>query len=69
MARLAPQVLQAWLPVPEGMAQRDYIFVVDPMGNAMMRLPAVFDSAGANLARRDMDRLLRASVAWDAPGR
>jgi hypothetical protein len=69
VARLDPQTLQAWLPVPGGKSQRDYIFVIDPMGNAMLRLPAVFDSAGANLARRDMDRLLRASVAWDSPGR
>jgi len=69
VARLDPQTLQAWLPVPGGKSQRDYIFVIDPMGNAMLRLPAVFDSAAANLARRDMDRLLRASVAWDSPGR
>lgn len=69
VARLDPQALQAWLPVPEGHAQRDYIFVVDPMGNAMMRLPAEFDSATANRAKLDMDRLLRASVAWDSPGR
>lgn len=66
--RVPPTVLQAWFAsarqplVPS-------IFVVDPMGNAMMRFPAVFDSAGAAKARRDMGHLLRASEAWDGPGR
>ncbi len=69
VARLDNAALQAWLPVPPGRRWQDYIFVVDPMGNAMMRLPAVFDSAGARQAKRDMEHLLRASVAWDAPGR
>jgi hypothetical protein len=67
--RLDPQVLQAWLPVDEGKAMRDYIFVVDPMGNTMMRLPAVLDSAGASRAKSDLERLLRASLSWDSPGR
>lgn len=69
LVRLDQQALQSWLPVPAGKAQQDYIFVVDPMGNAMMRLPSVFDSAGASRAKRDLEHLLRASVAWDAPGR
>lgn len=67
--RLNPQALQDWFPVAEGKSMRDYIFVVDPMGNTMMRLPAVFDSAGAHRAKSDMERLLRASVSWDSPGR
>lgn len=69
VARLDAQVLQAWLPVAAGQSLQDFIFVVDPMGNAMMRLPAVFDSAGAARAKRDLEQLLRASVAWDTPGR
>jgi hypothetical protein len=67
--RLAPSALQGWLPVADGKSMRDYIFVVDPTGNTMMRLPAVFDSAGAHRAQSDMERLLRASVSWDSPGR
>ena len=69
VARIDPEALQSWLVVPDGKSMRDYIFVVDPMGNAMMRLPAVFDSAGASRAKRDTEHLLRASVAWDSPGR
>lgn len=69
VARLDALTLQRWLEVPVGKKPQDFIYVVDPMGNAMMRLPSVFDSAGARQAKRDMDHLLRASVAWDAPGR
>ena len=69
VARVDASLLQAWLPLPAGKKLQDYIFVIDPMGNAMMRLPAVFDSAGARQAKRDLEHLLRASVAWDAPGR
>lgn len=61
--------LQAWLPAPEGKRQQDFIYVVDPMGNTMMRFPSRLDSAAAAKARRDMEHLLRASLAWDAPGR
>ena len=39
------------------------------LGNTMMRLPAMFDGAGAAKAKRDLDRLLRASLSWDPPGR
>jgi hypothetical protein len=69
LARLDRQSLQNWLAVPVGAKVQGFIFVVDPLGNAMMRLPSVFDTEGARQAKSDMDRLLRASVAWDAPGR
>ncbi len=61
--------LKAWLPVEPGKTLADYIFVVDPMGNAMLRFPVLPDAPTASKARRDLERLLRASVAWDAPGR
>lgn len=67
--RVDANALNAWLPVAPGKALGDYIFLVDPMGNAMMRFPATLDSATAAKARRDLERLLRASAAWDAPGR
>ena len=69
MLRVDPATLATWMPVPAGKLVQDYFFVVDPLGNTMMRLPARFDSAGAGKARRDMDRLLRASLPWDPPGR
>lgn len=67
--RVDPATLATWMPAPAGKLVQDYFFVVDPLGNTMMRLPARFDSAGAGKARRDMDRLLRASLPWDPPGR
>lgn len=47
----------------------DHLYVVDPMGNWMMRFPAAMDTAGAAKAKRDLERLLRASSSWDEAGR
>jgi hypothetical protein len=58
-----------WLPVPSGKAVQDFFYVVDPMGNTMMRFPSRLDSAAAAKAKRDMEHVLKASIAWDTPGR
>jgi hypothetical protein len=39
------------------------------MGNWMMRFQPDLDVSGAARARRDLERLLRASASWDQPGR
>jgi hypothetical protein len=39
------------------------------MGNWMMRFPAGMDVQMASKARRDLDRLMRASASWDEAGR
>jgi hypothetical protein len=67
--RVDQAALDAWLVAAPGHALSDYLFVVDPLGNTMMRFPAVFDGPGAAKARRDLERLLRASASWDQPGR
>ena len=67
--RVHADVLQSWLAVPPGKSATDYIFVVDPLGNTMMRLPSVFGASQVAQAKRDLDRLLRASLSWDPPGR
>ena len=61
--------LAPWLPLEPGKTYSDYLYVVDPFGNTMMRFPSEFDLAGAAKARRDLDRLLKASVAWDVSAR
>jgi len=61
--------LQDWLAPAPGQALGDHLYVVDPMGHWMMRFPAHLDRAGAAQAKRDLDRLLRASASWDQPGR
>jgi hypothetical protein len=48
---------------------RDHLYVVDPLGNWMMRFPARIDVDQAPKVKRDMERLLRASAFWDTPGR
>ncbi len=61
--------LAAWLTPAAGRTLVEHIFVVDPLGNWMMRFPAGMDLAAAAKAKRDLDRLLRASASWDEPGR
>lgn len=58
-----------WLAPAAGHRLAEHFYVVDPLGNWMMRFPAGMDTEGAGRAKRDLDRLLRASAAWDEPGR
>ncbi|MEI8171320.1 MAG: hypothetical protein WCG50_16745 [Rhodoferax sp.] len=67
--RVSQSGLAQWLqPVP-GQQMSDHLYVVDPMGNWMMRFPANLDVANAPKAKRDLERLLRASAGWDQAGR
>ncbi len=61
--------LQQWLHPAAGHALAEHLYLVDPQGNWMMRFPAQLDRAGAAQAKRDLERLLRASSSWDKPGR
>jgi hypothetical protein len=61
--------LAQWLSPAQGRQLADHLYVVDPMGHWMMRFPANIDRAGAARAKRDIDRLMRASAGWDKPGR
>jgi hypothetical protein len=67
--RVPAAQLATWLAPAEGHALAEHLYVVDPMGNWMMRFPARMDAAGASRAKRDLERLLRASASWDEPGR
>jgi cytochrome oxidase Cu insertion factor (SCO1/SenC/PrrC family) len=58
-----------WLQPATGRQLADHLYVVDPWGNWMMRFPASLDLATAPKAKRDVERLLRASNSWDKPGR
>ena len=60
------QAVAGWLAPEEGHALEDHLYIVDPMGDWMMRMPAEADPARI---RRDLERLLRASAGWDRPGR
>ena len=67
--RVPVAALAQWLPPAAGQHVEDHIYLVDPLGNLMMRFPANMDTAGAASAKRDLDRLLRASASWDKEGR
>ena len=64
--RVPRDALAAWLQPEAGRALEDHLYLVDPMGEWMMRVPA--DPAPARV-KRDLERLLRASSSWDLPGR
>jgi hypothetical protein len=67
--RVPADQIAKWLAPVSGHTLAEHLYVVDPMGNWMMRFPARMDAAGASRAKRDIDRLLRASASWDEPGR
>jgi hypothetical protein len=64
--RVPRDALAVWLQPEAGHMLEDHLYVVDPMGEWMLRVPADPDPARA---KRDLDRLLRASSSWDQPGR
>ncbi len=67
--RVAPAALSTWLVPAVGQPLASHLYVVDPLGNWMMRFPADLDAVAAAKAKRDLDRLLRASAGWDQDGR
>jgi hypothetical protein len=67
--RVPPAELAAWLAPAKGQSLAQHLYVVDPIGNWMMRFPAGLDRATASRAKRDLERLLRASTFWDQAGR
>jgi hypothetical protein len=67
--RVDAAALAAWLAPQAGRSLADHLYLVDPLGHWMMRFPAGMDPRGASQAKRDLDRLLRASASWDEAGR
>lgn len=64
--RVSEAELQRWLQPETGRSLQEHLYLVDPMGEWMMRMPA--DPEPARV-RRDLERLLRASASWDRAGR
>ena len=67
--RIDPKALAQWLQPEANKKLEEHLYMVDPMGEWMMRFPAQLNTEGALKAKRDMERLLRASASWDLPGR
>jgi hypothetical protein len=64
--RIPATALAQWLQPSPGHLLEDNMYIVDPMGNWMMRVPA--DPEPAKL-KRDVVKLLGASAGWDKPDR
>ena len=67
--RVSPAGLSDWLAPARGHQLAEHLYVVDPMGHWMLRFPAHLEVASAAKAKRDLERLLRASAGWDQAGR
>lgn len=67
--RVTAADLAQWLEPQKGHALAEHLYLVDPLGNWMMRFPAGLDAQTAPQAKRDLERLMRASVSWDNAGR
>lgn len=64
--RAPHDALAAWLQPAPGRELADHLYVVDPQGHWMMRMPAPTDAARV---KRDLERLMRGSAGWDRAGR
>ncbi len=58
LLRVDAKKLAAWLPVKDGTQAADHLYMIDPLGNLMMRFPKDPD---ANKIKKDITRLLKAS--------
>jgi len=67
--RVPAEKLAQWLEPQADHALPEHLYLVDPLGNWMMRFPPQIDAPSAGKVKRDLDRLMRASNAWDKPGR
>jgi len=64
--RTEATALAQWLQPAPGQPLSAHLYLVDPMGNWMMRFPPAFEPAKV---KKDLERLLRASAFWDTEGR
>ncbi len=64
--RAEREAVAGWLAPEAGQAVEDHLYLVDPMGEWMMRMPA---QADPKRVKRDLERVLRASAFWDKSGR
>jgi len=58
MLRARPDSLKSWLPADSGTTAADHIYMIDPLGNLMMRFPK---DADPNKIKKDIAKLLKAS--------
>lgn len=59
MIKVNDAALKAWLPAETGTQVSDHIYMIDPLGNLMMRFPK---DADPQKMKKDIAKLLRASA-------
>jgi len=64
--RVSPEQLATWLAPASGQALEDHLYLVDPMGEWMMRVPA---NAEPGRVKSDLVKVMRGSAGWDKAGR
>jgi hypothetical protein len=57
--RADPEALKRWLPLEPGMQLEEHLFLIDPLGNLMMRFPKDPDPSKV---KKDLGKLLKASA-------
>jgi hypothetical protein len=62
--RVERTALARWLEPEAGHKLEEHLYIVDPLGNWMMRTPANADPVRL---KKDVERLLRASAWWNRP--
>jgi hypothetical protein len=67
--RIPAAELATWLAPQAEQPLAAHLYLVDPMGNWMMRFPPQLDVQTAPKVKRDLERVLRASASWDTAGR
>ncbi len=67
--RMPAEQITTWMQAAQGQQLADHLYLIDPMGNWMMRFPPGLDAAAAKKAKSDIDRVMRASASWDKAGR
>lgn len=66
IARADRAAVAAWLQPAAGHTLEDHLYIVDPLGEWMMRMPADADPIKV---KRDLEKLMRGSAGWDRAGR
>lgn len=67
--RVSRDALAQWLVPQAGQQLEDHLYVVDPMGNWMMRFAPGVDLISAPKIKKDLEHLMRGSEGWDQAGR
>lgn len=67
--RVSPELVAKWLGNDHPQEVSEQLFIVDPMGNAMLHMPADLDGPQAHAALKVIQKLLTSSAVWDLPGR